>query len=309
MKEMNTISDFTGYLTKKEVLIRSGHLVGAAGEEELIAYYATHVNPSGEHDFTTPEGAALGANEAIGLDEGIYTGLLTNKQYLAKKEEEQVSYVWDHLLKKFIKHAMDGTNIVPDGIPSDLQSLEEAFRHMALVPRYIRTLNGREILEALSRGRFSDRYVRAFLPGETHYDQETGFFFLTCKVPSFAKGYSEYRQMRLILLKTYGLSILERYPRLKRIVGIASEPFPDREGSMRSSEDFMIIQQHDLSDEEARQLQEDRQTLGILQEGNFNSYEIRGQEYPDLNLPRPGKPQRPRFNRRQRRVFERSNRP
>ena len=56
--ELDTITDFTAYLSKKENLIRSGRLISAAGEEELAAYYMTHMNSVGEHDFTKPDGTS-----------------------------------------------------------------------------------------------------------------------------------------------------------------------------------------------------------------------------------------------------------
>ncbi|MGI0135263.1 MAG: hypothetical protein ACREBW_09940 [Candidatus Micrarchaeaceae archaeon] len=45
--ELDTVTDITTYLSKKENLIRQGHLISAAGEEELVAYYMTHMNPVG----------------------------------------------------------------------------------------------------------------------------------------------------------------------------------------------------------------------------------------------------------------------
>jgi hypothetical protein len=39
LPELDTIADFTAYLGAKERLVRSGRLLSAAGEEELLAYY------------------------------------------------------------------------------------------------------------------------------------------------------------------------------------------------------------------------------------------------------------------------------
>lgn len=83
--ELDTITDIAAYLGKKERLIRSGQLISAAGEEELVAYYMTHMNSSGEHDFTNPDGTSLGENDRISFDVGFYDNLLKNKQYQAKR--------------------------------------------------------------------------------------------------------------------------------------------------------------------------------------------------------------------------------
>ena len=123
MLELDTIVDFTSYLTKKEQLIRSGHLIAAAGEEELIAYYMTHLNQKGEHDFTKPDGSDLAPNEQIFIDIGFYKDMLRNKQYHAKKAADHASYVWDRLIETFTTHMLAGTTILPDGAPFDFANL------------------------------------------------------------------------------------------------------------------------------------------------------------------------------------------
>ena len=51
LDELNTVVDFTEYLTKKAAFVRSGHLRSAAGEQDLLAYYAIRLNAEGDHDF------------------------------------------------------------------------------------------------------------------------------------------------------------------------------------------------------------------------------------------------------------------
>ena len=85
MHELDTMTDFTSYLRKKEKIIRDGKLVAASGEDSLVAYYMTHVNVNGEHDFTKPDGSAVCDNEFIFIDD-CYDAMLTNSQYIAKKK-------------------------------------------------------------------------------------------------------------------------------------------------------------------------------------------------------------------------------
>ena len=51
LKTLDTVADFSAYLTKKETFIKSGIALFAAGEEELLAHYLTHCNANGEYDF------------------------------------------------------------------------------------------------------------------------------------------------------------------------------------------------------------------------------------------------------------------
>ena len=227
--ELDTITDLTDYLSKKERLIRSGQLVSAAGEEELVAYYMTHMNSSGEHDFTKPDGKSFGECDYVSFDVGFYDHLLKNKQYQAKKAADDVSYAWDRLIEAFTNNMLAGTTIVPDGAPFVLSEIEQGIRHMALVPRYKRRLFGAGILDALEKSNLTDRFTRSFLPGPNDTERETGFFFMTLAIPKFElpDGYDGYRIVRRKLLEIYGFALLEKYRELKRIVGIATE-FQDR---------------------------------------------------------------------------------
>ena len=39
MQELDTVTDFSEYLDKKSAFFRSGHLVEAEGEEDVLSYY------------------------------------------------------------------------------------------------------------------------------------------------------------------------------------------------------------------------------------------------------------------------------
>ncbi len=162
--ELDTVRDLTAYLSKKERLIRSGCLISAAGEEELVAYYMTHMNSSGEHDFTKPDGTAFGENDHVSFDAGFYNDLLKNEQYRSKKAADNVSYLWDELIKEFTTNMLAGTTVVPKGTPFVLSDLEQGVRHMALVPRFKRRLFGEAILDALEKSDTTDRFTRTMLP-------------------------------------------------------------------------------------------------------------------------------------------------
>jgi hypothetical protein len=128
MSELDTITDLTGYLAKKENLIRAGRLVVAEGEEELVAHFMTHINLRNEHDFAKPDGMPWGANDHVNYVRGGYERLLKNPQYLAKKIEDKLSYCWDHLITMFTDHMLQGTSIVPDGQSADVSHLELGVR-------------------------------------------------------------------------------------------------------------------------------------------------------------------------------------
>ncbi len=67
MATLDTVSDFVAYLRSKERFISDGRLLFAAGEEELVAEYLSHLNADGEHDFVYNGGA-----EEIVLTDGFW---------------------------------------------------------------------------------------------------------------------------------------------------------------------------------------------------------------------------------------------
>jgi hypothetical protein len=75
MKELDTVTDFTDYLTRRERFIRSGRLLVAVGEEDLFAYYAQSGGPDKEHDFVQPDGEPWGSDETVSVMGGEYKAM------------------------------------------------------------------------------------------------------------------------------------------------------------------------------------------------------------------------------------------
>lgn len=306
MSEMDTVTDLTDYLTKKESLIRSGHLIGATGEEELVAYYMTHMNAAQEHDFTKPDGSPWGDHDAFAIDSGHYSSLLSNAQYKAKKQADEDSYIWDRLIEAFTGNMLAGTTIVPDGEEFDLAKHEEGVRQMALVPRHLRRIYGHGMINVLQRGASTDRMTRAFLPGPTEANKETGYFFMTLAVPKFelSAGYEQYRQVRRNMLETYALTFLRKYPNLKRIVGIATEPPANSGEKIGSSEDLILAEPPDWSQEFIKNLEERQRVFDVAREGRYKEYAIRGNEFPEVESGGTRIGDTPKLNRKQRRALK-----
>ena len=54
MSALDTIKDFTAYLSKKELLFRSNKIIAATGEEDLLPFYLSGLI-NNEHDFEFPK--------------------------------------------------------------------------------------------------------------------------------------------------------------------------------------------------------------------------------------------------------------
>ena len=288
LEELDTISDLTDYLSKKEQLLRSDQLISADGEEDLVGYFMTHMVSEDEHGFCRPD--------------RVFTDPRKNRQYLARKKADEISYLWDNLIRAFTENMLAGTTLTPEGQNLEISILEEGVRYMALEPRFRRRKMGEGIADALGKSRGQDRFVRAFIPPEHVRDSDTGFFFLTVAVPDFEieGGYEGYRKVRQSLLEVYALSFLHRHQHLKRIVGISTEP-PAAKGaeSRGSSEDLILAEAPEWSEQLVRDLMANQEGYGIMQDGNYREYAIGGQEWPDVKEQIPT----PNMNRQRCRVM------
>ena len=274
MAELDTISDFAGYLSKKAAFVRSGDLVEAHGEENLLAYYAIRINDEDEHDFVVDAGSV-----PICIDHQQYERFVRDPQYQARKFADEISYLWDKLIERFTNHLLDGTSVIFDGHDFDLRKHELGVRQMALVPRFFRRLLSDAIAAALERGKHAEKFVRVIMSPSGAEASETAFFILTVKYLDWmdAKGgYNGYREVRSALAMICACGLLERHSHLRCVVGISCEP-PDQ--GRESSEDLVYAEQHAWTDQEREKIRNDCKTVEVLQ--NLNEYPIRGQEFPE----------------------------
>ena len=172
MNELDTITDFAYYLDKKANLVRSGCLIQADGEENLLAYYAIRVNESGEHDFVS-EGLP------IRIDNTHYGKFVNDPRYTAKKEADRISYLWDDLIQSFTNHMLDGTSVTLGNYEFQLRQNELGVRFMVLECRFSRRGLGEAVNGVLEKGIQKDVLFRLMVRREGTKDAETAFFILT----------------------------------------------------------------------------------------------------------------------------------
>lgn len=302
LNELDTITDFTDYLEKRSTFIRSGNLSEAHGEENLMAFYATRINADGDHDFELSDKSI-----PITIDRSHYSKLIQNPRYLAKKQADEISYLWDDLIELFTTHMLNGTSIILEGYDEfDLKKSELGVRHMALQPRFFRRAHGEAIKGALLKGKNHNRFFRTMYGREHSKQNETAFFIQTFKYLDWMEdrgGYEKYRQKRSECASVYAKGLLERYSHLKRIVGISREP-PDQGGGL--SEDLVYVEQTEWSDEDRLIIKENCENYGVLQ-GKIQDQPWQGQEFPEADtiiLQQNGrKSERTDMNRQQRRAM------
>ena len=288
MRELDTITDFTEYLENKELFIRSGNLGLASGEEDLLAYYLSHIiEGENKHGFPHPDGRSWTAQDKLAIDKG-YNSMLESSQYKSKKEANENSYIWDQLIETFTNHMLEGTTIVPDGEPLDISKHQIGVRIMAHEPRVMRRMLGNGILEVVNEKRPSvdgmiNKRFRSMLPPPEKPDNKIGYVFMTLEHPSkkMKGGYEKYRKIRANMLLAYCLGMLKKYPYIKTIVGIATEPAYNPRMLDGFSEDMLLAEQpSEWTPKLEADLAADLKGYDLLKEENINLQNMHVKEYP-----------------------------
>ena len=91
LNELDTIEDFIEYLREKERLISFPiKIIIQGGEQELLAYYLMNQRSFGQ---------LVKANVLL-IEEGLWSELQKKPEYVAKKNEDKISYLWDEIINR-----------------------------------------------------------------------------------------------------------------------------------------------------------------------------------------------------------------
>ena len=249
MSHCDTAADISSYLQRKEAFVRSGQLLSAAGEEELLAYYLTHTDSFGHHAFIFGNSSAQ-----ILLDEGHYSGFATNPQLIAKRSADEKSYLWDSLIEAFSKNVVQSTLYYSSS--PEVSHHEQGLRILASEPRVRRRMLANALLEmAHDPNGHELRRLRVV----TGPEGGTYYAFL-CLRHRESETYDEYREVRRNLLLAYARTIRLLLDDAATIVGIGLD-FPS---PAPSSEDLLVYDGSSFGPEERAEAERVRKELNLL---------------------------------------------
>jgi hypothetical protein len=284
MSELDTLIDFTEYLTKREKIIRSGRLLPVTGEEELLGYYMTSYGPNEIHDFVKPRGGEWQEGEHLLVPEGTFAGLANQPAYKAKKKADEVSYAWDRLIEQFSNNILAGTSVHVFGEDPGAAEAEQALRTLALEPRVQRRLLGDGLINAMRRAEelAQDRFVRVALPGPHSADRSVGYVFLILAYPKIelAGGYDQYRKVRTNILHAYCLCTLSENRQLTRVIGLGFDASPKVTGRSGGSEDMLALEVHEWTVELEAQVKDLRKKFDVMDPNRVVKSVMSTDEYP-----------------------------
>ena len=260
LRTLDTVADFVAYLDKKERFIQSGRMLNAAGEEELLAYYLTHVNEEGEYDFVFDK-----KFNAVSLDEGFWSDFVKSDERKRQQNANRVSYMWDDIIERSTKHFLGGTS----QFMSDptLASQELILRFFAREPRVRRRMLSSAVVDMIQSTRPDMRRLRVMTPSRAGDP-----YFVLLVFPLRRDVSNELnRQVRLGFLEACCGVVKLDFPDALDIVGFATETL-DTDGR---SEDYIYLDARHWTEDMAEQARRDKKSLNIL----TTATRIEGKEY------------------------------
>lgn len=255
MKELDTVADFTDYLTRKAKLLQhSGCQFIIPGEEDLLTAYLTNLGKDG-----TPRFRDFEAGSTVVMTEGSWKKFCKSRPYKARATASSLSYLWDDLIEYQASHMIHGSTerIFVGREENRTDGSERILRAMASESRLTRRFLGQTLREGRSISSQRKRFVRTVVQPE----RKRLYCFVFLPFFSDQQSHSDYREFRQYLLHLYCEGALLRFEDAKEIIGIAMAPYDSEIVSV----DFMFFDVYDsqISPEDRRQLEEELRAENI----------------------------------------------
>ncbi|OGU77015.1 MAG: hypothetical protein A2V93_04810 [Ignavibacteria bacterium RBG_16_34_14] len=223
--ELDTITDFTKYLSKKEKFYESGHfskLIFEGGEEDLLAFYL-----SNSEEFKLQGTLTI-------LTSGLWDGYKESEANKKWMEDIKDSIVWDNMIELLTEDFNNGRMEVG----KEYENFEIVMRTMAKESRYNRILLSKEFLEAYNSSKIKARPVSSY----------SGIVYVFMYV-----NRDESRENRRAELGGRCLIARKHTPEINTVIGIATEK---NDGKKGFSLDVVYFYKPSLSEEENKKADE-----------------------------------------------------
>ncbi|MCJ7651493.1 MAG: hypothetical protein MUP85_23030, partial [Candidatus Lokiarchaeota archaeon] len=193
--ELNTISDFTKYMSKKEEFYKSGSmskLIFEGGEEDLLAFYLDN-----SEEFNLQGTLTI-------LTSGLWDGYKVSEANKNWMKDIKDSIVWDNMIELLSEDFINGRMEVG----KEYDNFELVVRTMAKESRYNRILLSKEFLDFINTPKVRARIVSSY----------SGIVYVF-----MVANRSESREDRRAELGGRCLIVRKYTPSIDTVIGIATE--------------------------------------------------------------------------------------
>lgn len=199
MTELDTITDFTQYLQRKEAFQETDLRTIVSGEENLLAFYLHH-----GRSFPSDGNMLI-------IQDDLWRAVTSKPEYLAKKDADKESYLWDGLIEELSNNFDKENELFKEAAPE----LEPVVRLMAREDRFCRRILSKTFKEFHQTGSVRGRIVQS--PSGVLY------VFLVCP-------HGEARRYRIAELRDRCFVARGLHADCKEVIGIATEYYEPSKG-------------------------------------------------------------------------------
>jgi len=270
LSELDTFTDLIAYLEAKTAAIGKYDFLSYCGEEDLLAHYFGNFDvPANRHFIGTREEGING----IHIGEGEWRDFLERPEYKRKKKADKSSRVWDEIVQRTCQNALDGTLL---GNASLLKG-QGAIQEMAREPRFSRRALSEEMVRAVQKFPETGGKIVRSVSLMPSFDKDLAYVFLQLKVEG--RDYDEaYRAKRQALLQIACGAAKNKFPHLKRIVGIGLDA---PKFFQETSEDFIWMDCSEWSDARRVEFEQANRDLGFFNSPSLNTRMMTVKNFPD----------------------------
>lgn len=274
LSELDTVADLKNYLVIKEKAIKKHSAVFYCGEEDLLAHYFLNYNATDNSYSIAPDRSNI---DALFIAEGQWEAFVASDAYRRRKELNKVSFLWDRLLQHTCDNALSGSLMGNANVFKGQSPICE----MAREPRFSRRALSEYMAEMIEKfpgdGTKLFRHV-AYMPS---FYPEQGYVFLQLHVPQ-AKRSSGDRERRQAMLEIACGAAKNRFPHLKKIVGIAIDA---PKYTTENSEDFILMECGEWTPEQAQLYEEENAKFRFFKTTSMKTHIRTVKDFPHTDAP------------------------
>ena len=237
--ELDTVRDLLLYFEEKERVIKKNNLLFYCGEENLLACYFYNFDEKHQKNYIVPNDENVGV---ISIGQGLWEEFIEDGSYQELKEKNEISYFWDRLLQGLSEYALNN-----ELTGADVFKEKTALTEMANELRSVRGVFSKAVIYAIENYSVDANQklrTRHFVSDGI----DRGYVFLQIPSPPDVDYEETYRPVRRYMLEVACGVIKNRYPHLKKIIGIAREPYQQGQGC---SHDFIVLKCEEWTEKDA----------------------------------------------------------
>jgi hypothetical protein len=270
LSELDTIFDFTAYLDAKVEAAKRHKLLTYCGEEDLVAHYLMNFDEAGKRHLI----GSLENFDFVHIGEGEWEDFKRSEPYKRRRKANRSSYEWDRLIQITSDNALND-RLIGNGDPFSGRS---AIHFMAKEPRFARRALSDHVRKAIVHfPETSAPIVRNVSLMPSFWDG-TAYVFLQLKVLEKGDYATEYRPRRTALLEIACAAARLRWPKLRRVVGIAIDApkyAPDI-----NSEDLALLEFDDWDEKKERYYRKLNEEIRFFSTGSMTETKLSITEFP-----------------------------